>query len=192
MGFCSAIQYGVPGIEELKRLKGRHGLGQRADRIRIGCGEPPQSFGQSLELSITTISLPDKPSAGRGEGVSDVILIVPLYSAMIRSVPDECDRLEEIRHAFRTGRYDISRHATARMLRRAIRTDEIEQAMAVAEIIEEYADDKYGPSLLLLGFTHDGRPLHVQLAWPRTRIVTVYEPDPQEWSDWRLRRTSHE
>ena len=117
---------------------------------------------------------------------------VPSFSAMIGLVPNERDRLEEIRNAFRTGHYEISRHATARMLRRGIRTDEIEEAMGAAEIIEEYPNDKYGPSLLLLGFTRNGRPLHVQVAWSRMRIVTVYEPDPQEWSDWRTRRTPHE
>jgi len=78
------------------------------------------------------------------------------------------------------------------MLRRGIPTDEIEEAMGGAEIIEEYPDDKYGPSLLLLGVTRNGRALHVQVAWSRMRIVTVYEPDPQEWSDWRTRRTPHE
>lgn len=121
-----------------------------------------------------------------------VTLIVALFSAMIRSVPDEWKHLEEIRDAFRTGHYDVSRHAAARMLRRAIRTYEIEEAMDGAEVVEEYPDDKYGPSLLLLGFTRDGRPLHVQIARSRMRIVTVYEPDSREWMDWRIRRTPHD
>lgn len=103
----------------------------------------------------------------------------------------ERERLEEIRDAFRMGRYEISRHAAGRMLRRAIRTHEIEEAMASAEGIEEYPDDKYGPSLLLLGFTLGGRPLHVQVAYSRMRVVTVYEPDPREWLDWRTRRINH-
>ncbi len=57
---------------------------------------------------------------------------------MIRPVPANREHLEEIRDAFRTGHYEISRHATARMLRRGIRTDEIEDTMDAAEIIEEY------------------------------------------------------
>jgi len=76
------------------------------------------------------------------------------------------------------------------MLRRAIRSIEIEEAIAEAEIIEKYPDDKYGPSVLLLGVTRAGRPLHVQVAYERMRIVTVYEPDPTEWLDWRYRRRS--
>lgn len=108
-----------------------------------------------------------------------------------RAVPDDPDRLEKIRAAFRLGRYEVSRHATARMLRRGIRTDEIEEAITRAEVIEEYPDDKYGPSILLRGFTRGGRPLHVQIAYARMRIITVYEPDPREWLDWRTRRIEH-
>ena len=74
------------------------------------------------------------------------------------TVPPDYDRLREIQIAFHLGRYGISRHATARMLRRGIRTDEIEETVATAEVIEEYPDDKYGPSILLLGFTRGGRP----------------------------------
>jgi hypothetical protein len=111
---------------------------------------------------------------------------------MIQCVPDDRQHLEEIRDAFRIRRYEISRHAAARMLRRDIRTSEMEEAVASAEVIEEYPDDKYGPSLLLFGFTRGGRPLHVQVAHARMRIVTVYEPDPGEWREWRTRRIDHD
>ena len=101
------------------------------------------------------------------------------------------DPLGQIQAAFRTGRYEISRHAASRMLRRIIGTSEIEEAIAGAEIIETYPEDKYGSSVLLLGFTRDGRPLHIQVAHSRMRVVTVYEPDPAEWVDWRHRRSTH-
>lgn len=107
-------------------------------------------------------------------------------------MPGDRERLEEIRDAFRLGRYEVSRHATARMLRRGIRTDEIEEAVTNAEVIEEYPHDKYRPSVLLLGFSRGGRPLHIHLALTRMRIVTVYEPDPREWPDWRSRRMDHD
>jgi hypothetical protein len=98
------------------------------------------------------------------------------------------DLVSRIRTVFRAGHYEVSQHAALRMLRRGIRTCEVEEAIAAAEIIEEYPDDKYGPSVLLLGFTQTRRPLHVQVACGRMRIVTVYEPDPAEWLDWRYRR----
>ena len=100
------------------------------------------------------------------------------------------DPLGQIQAAFRTECYEISRHAASRMLRRIIGTSEIEEAIAGAEMIETYPEDKYGPSVLLLGFTRAGRPLHIQVAYQRMRIVTVYEPDPAEWVDWRHRRST--
>jgi hypothetical protein len=115
-------------------------------------------------------------------------LALTLTSAIVKYMSDDRERLDRIRIAFRVGRYEISRHAVLRMLRRTIRTDEIEAAVATAEIIEDYPTDKYGPSVLLLGFSRAGRPLHIQVADERTRIVTVYEPDPSEWLNWRQRR----
>ncbi len=59
------------------------------------------------------------------------------------------------------------------------------------EIIEDYPDDKYGPSCLVLGFTVAGRPLHVQCSYPSrplVKIITLYEPDSGLWIDFRERR----
>ena len=58
-------------------------------------------------------------------------------------------------------------------------------------MIEEYPDDKYSPSCLLLGFTQAGRPLHLQISLADTLlvwIITLYEPDEQEWSGYSKRR----
>src|SRR5688572_12652010 len=47
------------------------------------------------------------------------------------------------------------------------------------------------PSMLLLGYTNAGRPLHIQVSLAEsslTRIVTLYEPDPAEWDAFRRRR----
>ncbi len=56
-------------------------------------------------------------------------------------------------------------------------------------MIEDYADDKCTPSCLLLGFTDDGRPLHLQVSRADAeliRIITLYEPD--EWYNHSERR----
>ena len=58
-------------------------------------------------------------------------------------------------------------------------------------VIEEYPDDKYSPSCLLLGFTEGRRPLHLQVSKADTmlvKIITIYEPDPTEWENYRQRR----
>ena len=61
----------------------------------------------------------------------------------------------------------------------------------LTNIIEDYPDDKYSPSCLLLRFTRAGRPLHMQVSPADTdlvKIVTLYEPDGGEWVDYSVRR----
>ena len=68
---------------------------------------------------------------------------------------------------------------------------EIHEAFATGEVIEDYPNDKYGPSCLVLGFTSERRPLHVQCSYPSrplVKIITLYEPDPRLWIDYRKRR----
>jgi len=71
---------------------------------------------------------------------------------------------------------------------------EVEQAISNrSEVIEDYPDDKYGPSCLILGFTTAGRPLHLQCSYPSRpliKIVTLYEPDPALWIQFRIRKTA--
>lgn len=99
--------------------------------------------------------------------------------------------VDEIRAKFEAGAFEFSRHATDQSILRVIAVDEIRQAIAVGEIIEDYPDDKYGPSCLILGFTKANRPLHIQCSYPSRsliKIITVYEPNPVEWKDFRVRR----
>ena len=87
------------------------------------------------------------------------------------------------------GQYQWRRHAIQRSIERNIAEDEVVETLLNGEIIEEYPEDKYGPSCLILGRTTSGRPLHVQCSLPPTVwIITLYEPDPQEWIDWRSRK----
>jgi len=54
------------------------------------------------------------------------------------------------------GRFDFSRHAFRRAVERNISAAEIREAGTNAEVVEDYPDDKYSPSALLLGFTAAG------------------------------------
>ncbi len=99
--------------------------------------------------------------------------------------------MEEIRRHLAEGEFEFSRHAFRRAVERDIAEVEIREAGAGAEIIENYPDDKYAPSVLLLGFTVNGRALHLQVSLfmsDYVRIVTIYEPDAAEWVDFRRRR----
>ena len=99
--------------------------------------------------------------------------------------------LRQIQRELADGQFEFSRHAFRRAVERNIRELEIREAGAQAEIIEDYPDDKYSPSGLLLGFTAAGRALHLQVSLAEsnmTKIITIYEPDPNEWIDFRKRR----
>jgi len=100
--------------------------------------------------------------------------------------------IEVIRAKFERRQYEFSKHAVDQSIIRDISVAEMEDAISgQSEIIEEYPDDKYGPSCLVLGFTKAGRPLHVQCSYPTrsvVKIITLYEPDPDLWIDFRLRR----
>ncbi len=88
--------------------------------------------------------------------------------------------------------YEFSKHAVDQSIIRDISVTEVEEVFASsAEIIEDYPEDKYGPSCLILGFTKAGRALHVQCSYPSRpliKIITVYDPDPNLWVDFRIRR----
>ena len=99
--------------------------------------------------------------------------------------------LSQIQQELAAGQYDFSRHAFRRVVERNISEQEIREAGAKAEVIEDYPGDKYSPSGLLLGFTRAGRALHIQVSFTEsdaTKIITIYEPDPNEWSENRKRK----
>ena len=99
--------------------------------------------------------------------------------------------IDEILEAFAQNRYEFSRHAVDRMLLRHISVQETREAIRNGEIIEDYPDDKYGPTCLILGYTSKNRPLHLQCSYPSRlviKVVTVYEPDPEEWIDFKRRK----
>ena len=98
---------------------------------------------------------------------------------------------DEICTKIALGEYEFSRHAVDQSILRRITFAELREALLEAEIIEDYPYDKYGPSCLLLGFTDSQRPLHIQCSYPSRaliKIVTLYEPDPTLWFNFRERR----
>ena len=99
--------------------------------------------------------------------------------------------LDEVRRQLSDAHFDLTLHVVRRLVQRDISGQEIRQAGATAIIIEEYPDDKYSLSCLMLGFTNAGRPLHIHASLAGTsmvRIITVYEPDPADWTNYTTRR----
>ncbi len=102
--------------------------------------------------------------------------------------------LDEIKGKISGRQYEFSKHAVDQSIIRNVSVAELEQAITsvTAEVVEDYPEDKYGPSCLIFGTTAAGRSIHVQCSYPvrpLIKIVTLYEPDPLLWIDSRIRRT---
>nr|VFK56516.1 MAG: protein of unknown function (DUF4258) [Candidatus Kentron sp. TC] len=104
--------------------------------------------------------------------------------------------LSALRAHLVAGEFEFTQHAVKRMVERNISDAEIREAGGKAFIVEDYPDDKYGPSCLLLGFTAVGRPLHIQVTCgslgPRVKIITLYEPHSAKWLDFAERSHRYE
>ena len=89
----------------------------------------------------------------------------------------------------------FSSHAKEEMLSDEfgeISEDEVKEVIEYFEIIEQYPEDKPYPSFLLFGRTKEKRPLHIVCAPVKVEkvlvIITVYEPNPTQWIDYRRRK----
>ena len=60
--------------------------------------------------------------------------------------------LQEIQRQLQAGDFEFTRHAFKRAVERNISEEEIKEASITMEVIEDYPDDKYSPSCLLLGW----------------------------------------
>ncbi len=82
-------------------------------------------------------------------------------------------------------------HAIQRMFQRGVTEMDVREILATGEAIETYPDDTPYPSRLVLGW-YRGRPFHVVVAdnaaAQETIVITVYEPDPDQWEDGFRRR----
>ena len=103
--------------------------------------------------------------------------------------------IDDMRDKIASGQFEFSQHAVDQSIVRHISVQELREALTVGDIIEEYPDDKYGPSCLVCGFTLARRPLHMQCSYPSrplVKIITLYGPDPQRWVEFKVRRPSDE
>ncbi len=87
----------------------------------------------------------------------------------------------------------FSTHAIKRMFERSITKADIRRALVSGEVINEYPDDKPYPSRLVLGWSAK-RALHIVIVMDakeqKLYIVTVYEPDLDQWEPDMRRKKS--
>lgn len=99
--------------------------------------------------------------------------------------------IDEIREKIAASLFEFSKHAVDQSILRSISVQEIRDAIKSGEIIEDYPNDKYGPSCLIFGLTASDRPVHIQCSYPSRpfiKIITLYEPDEDLWRDFKVRR----
>jgi hypothetical protein len=100
--------------------------------------------------------------------------------------------IAEVHEKVAQGQFEFSQHTVDQSILRHISVQEFREAIAHGEITKDYPHDKYGPNCLILGFTQVGRPLHLRCSYPSgplVKIVTLYQPEPQFWIDFKVGRT---
>jgi hypothetical protein len=99
--------------------------------------------------------------------------------------------IDEIRMKVVQNLFELSQHAVDQSIIRHISIRELRESLNTGDVIEDYPDDKYGPSCLILGFTRAKRPIHIHCSYPSRpllKIITLYEPDPARWKNFGIRR----
>ncbi len=100
------------------------------------------------------------------------------------------DKIKHITEAVKDRRYRYTIHGAKQRIARRLRRKEIEEAIKVGGVIEDYPEHHYGSACLILGRTEEGKALHILCSLQQVvDIITVYEPDPVEWEeDLKTRR----
>ena len=99
--------------------------------------------------------------------------------------------INQLRSKIAANQFEFSKHALDQSILRGIAVQELREAIADGEAIEDYPNDKYGPSCLVFGMTKSRRPIHIQCSYPSRKIVkiiTLYQPDPEQWIEYEVRR----
>lgn len=97
-----------------------------------------------------------------------------------------------IREQARDGNLRLTLHAHQEMVEEELLLEHLFQALSACDLVETYPDDRRGPSCLVLGYTANGRPIHLVCTTeqPTLIVITVYEPRPPKWVTPTQRRQS--
>ena len=103
---------------------------------------------------------------------------------------DKSIKMQWIKEQVEKRNYQLKLHAVERASIRGINPLEVKEALLNGEIIEDYPEDKRGHSCLVYGKTRIGKDIHVLcgMAYDILWVITVYEPDLEEWVNPKTRR----
>lgn len=93
------------------------------------------------------------------------------------------DALARIRLQARDENLRVTQHAQREMVAESFTLDEVLEAIAGGQILENYPTHQRGACCLLGGTTKAGRSLHVVCTTAQSVLIliTVYEPKPPKW-----------
>jgi len=104
------------------------------------------------------------------------------------------ETLRRVQTLVLSGDFIISRHGFRELAADDIVAQDALAGIQAAILVEDYPDSRKEPSVLVLQYDRDGRPIHAMWGIPRVHgrpaiLVTAYRPAPERWSaDFRRRR----
>ena len=99
--------------------------------------------------------------------------------------------IESIRALYSSHAVEYSQHFRSRMKDRNIKFADVRIAIQNGEIIEQDLKDIPNPSILILGYARDNKPLHVAVGIDDAKLVliTAYFPALTLWeTDYKTRK----
>jgi Domain of unknown function (DUF4258) len=92
-----------------------------------------------------------------------------------------------------SGDYIVSRHGFRELAADDIVAEDVLAGIGSAVAVEDYADSRKEPSVLVLQHDRNGRPVHVMWGVPKDAgapaiLVTAYRPAPERWSTDFMKR----
>ena len=91
--------------------------------------------------------------------------------------------IDSIKQQVEVGNYRFTIHGFERCAERDISPIDVKYAILSGEIIEDYPEDKYGPSCLIFGMSRYNSIIHVHCSIDPVWIITAYDPTlkQDEW-----------
>jgi hypothetical protein len=103
------------------------------------------------------------------------------------------ETLHRVQSLVRSGDYLVSRHGFRELAADGILVEEVLAGIGNAVVVEDYPNSRKEPSVLVLQYDRNGRPIHVMWGVPKSAgtpavLVTAYRPAPERWSADFIRR----